>query len=55
MKILFSEGSSTSARQSLYALGPLGHVIDVCTACSPDHFSWRARRDEGRQAVVVWR
>ena len=31
------------------------HVIDVCTACSPDLFSWRARRDTGRQAVVVWR
>jgi predicted ATP-grasp superfamily ATP-dependent carboligase len=30
LKILFTEGSSTSARQSLYALGRLGHVIDVC-------------------------
>ncbi len=29
-KVLFSEGASTSARQSLYALGPLGHTIDVC-------------------------
>ncbi len=30
MDILFSEGSSTSARQSLSALGPLGHAIDLC-------------------------
>jgi predicted ATP-grasp superfamily ATP-dependent carboligase len=30
LKILFSEGSSTSARQSLYALGRLGHTIDIC-------------------------
>lgn len=27
----------------------------VCTACSPDHFSWRARSEQQRQAVVVWR
>jgi len=26
----------------------------VCTHCSPDHWSWRARRDSGRQATVVW-
>jgi hypothetical protein len=30
LKILLSEGSSTSASQTLYALGRLGHVIDVC-------------------------
>jgi YfiH family protein len=28
--------------------------VDVCTACSPDYFSWRARRDTGRQAAVAW-
>lgn len=28
---------------------------DVCTACSPRHFSYRARSDRGRQALVVWR
>jgi copper oxidase (laccase) domain-containing protein len=27
---------------------------DVCTACSPDHWSWRARGDRSRQATVVW-
>jgi hypothetical protein len=27
----------------------------ICTHCSGDHWSWRARRDEGRQATVVWR
>lgn len=29
--------------------------VDVCTACSDDYFSWRARRDLARQAMVVWR
>jgi hypothetical protein len=28
--VLFSEGSSLSARQALSALGPLGYRIDVC-------------------------
>jgi hypothetical protein len=27
----------------------------LCTHCSGDHWSWRARRDRGRQATVVWR
>ena len=27
----------------------------VCTACSPGHFSHRARGDRERQALVVWR
>ena len=37
-------------------LGP-AEVTDVgvCTACSPRHFSWRARREQQRQAAVVWR
>ncbi len=26
----------------------------VCTHCSPDHWSWRAHRDRGRQATVAW-
>ena len=29
--------------------------VGVCTACSQDHFSWRARRELQRQATVVWR
>jgi len=29
--------------------------VDVCTACSGDYFSWRARRELARQAMVVWR
>ncbi|MCU1462175.1 MAG: hypothetical protein JWO37_2250 [Acidimicrobiales bacterium] len=29
--------------------------VDVCTSCSAGHWSWRARRDTARQAVVVWR
>lgn len=27
----------------------------VCTACSADHFSWRAGKELQRQATVVWR
>jgi polyphenol oxidase len=26
----------------------------TCTHCSVDHWSWRANRDTGRQATVVW-
>jgi polyphenol oxidase len=29
--------------------------LDVCTACSADHFSWRARGEVARQAMVVWK
>jgi hypothetical protein len=29
--------------------------VGVCTACSEDYFSWRARGELGRQAMVVWR
>lgn len=40
------------------ALGEEGVVniadVGVCTACSSDHYSWRARRDIERQAAVVW-
>lgn len=28
--------------------------VDVCTACGVGYFSHRARRDVGRQALVVW-
>jgi len=34
---------------------PLVEVIDECTGCSPRYWSWRARRETGRQATVVWR
>ena len=30
LRVLFTEGSSLSSRQALYALGPTGAVIDVC-------------------------
>jgi copper oxidase (laccase) domain-containing protein len=26
----------------------------TCTACSPRHFSYRARGDSGRQAALAW-
>ncbi len=29
--------------------------VDVCTACSRHHFSWRARAEQQRQAAVMWR
>ncbi len=35
LNILLTEGSSTSARHALYALGPLGHRIDFC---DPQHW-----------------
>lgn len=28
--------------------------VGTCTACSPNHWSYRARADEGRQALVAW-
>ena len=28
--------------------------FDACTACSGTHFSHRARKDPGRQALIVW-
>ena len=35
--------------------GVLAHDADVCTSCSTEHYSHRARGDRERQAVVVWR
>ncbi len=34
----------------------IDHVADagICTACSPRHWSFRARRESGRQAAVAW-
>jgi YfiH family protein len=29
--------------------------VGICTSCSSAHFSWRARREQQRQAAVVWR
>ncbi|MDQ6839238.1 MAG: polyphenol oxidase family protein [Actinomycetota bacterium] len=29
--------------------------VGICTACSEDHWSWRARSEQNRQATVVWR
>ena len=33
----------------------LVHDAGVCTACSSDYFSHRARGEKERQAMVVWR
>jgi hypothetical protein len=35
LRILLTEGSSLSARQTLYALGRLGHVLEVCDPNPP--------------------
>jgi polyphenol oxidase len=45
-----------AVRAALAGAG-VGDVRDtgVCTACSGDHHSHRARGDAGRQAMVVWR
>jgi YfiH family protein len=32
----------------------LVEVVDVCTSCSSDHWSFRARGDAHRQGVVAW-
>ena len=45
-----------AVRQALAGAG----VVDVteagtCTACSTGHFSWRAGKEQQRQAAVVWR
>jgi YfiH family protein len=47
---------AAGVRASLAQAG-VHHLDDsgVCTACSPDHFSWRARGEHQRQATVVWR
>lgn len=46
-----------AAVRAALARAGVQHVTDVgiCTACSPDHFSWRAGKEQQRQAVVVWR
>lgn len=30
-------------------------ALDVCTACDERYYSWRANRDVGRQAMLIWR
>ncbi|MHB8670557.1 MAG: polyphenol oxidase family protein [Acidimicrobiales bacterium] len=43
-------------RASLAAAGVTAlEDLDRCTACSPGHFSHRARGDRQRQGLVVWR
>lgn len=44
-----------AVRRALAAAG-VADVVDegVCTACSPRHWSHRARRDRRRQALVAW-
>lgn len=35
--------------------GPGAAAFDACTACDERWYSWRARQDTGRQAMLVWR
>lgn len=46
-----------AAVRAALARARVEHVTDVgtCTACSPDYFSWRAAKEQQRQAAVVWR
>ncbi len=57
---------TTSGRDSLDLAGGLrealaGAGVEVvadtttCTACGPDHYSYRARRDDARHALLMWR
>lgn len=44
-----------AVRAALAAAGVTDvHDAGTCTACSPDHWSHRARGDRERQAVVAW-
>ena len=45
-----------AVRAALAGVG-VAEVADTgrCTACDPGYFSWRARREPERQAVVAWR
>jgi copper oxidase (laccase) domain-containing protein len=46
---------AAGVRSALLAAGVTTmHDSGVCTACSPVHFSHRARRDVGRQASLIW-
>jgi copper oxidase (laccase) domain-containing protein len=45
-----------AVRARLAAAGaPVVVDVDVCTACGGDGFSFRARADDARQALFVWR
>ena len=35
LRVLLSEGSSTSAREAITALGLKGHIVEVCVLASP--------------------
>lgn len=44
-----------AVRSALDELGvELVHDEDICTSCSDEHWSHRARGDKGRQATVAW-
>jgi polyphenol oxidase len=44
-----------TVRAALQGVGAaLAAEAGICTHCSADHWSWRANRDRGRQATVVW-
>lgn len=44
-----------AVRSALDEVGiELVHDEDVCTSCSDEHWSHRARGDKGRQATVAW-
>ncbi len=58
-------GTTTGGRPALDLVAAVGAAVgaagarlvddvDVCTACGHRQFSHRARRDVGRQALVVW-
>jgi YfiH family protein len=45
-------GATTAALRDAGVTGV--DIVDVCTSCSPDHWSFRARGDSHRQGVVAW-
>ncbi|QXC62266.1 polyphenol oxidase family protein [Aquihabitans sp. G128] len=45
---------SAGVRTACERLGLTFTDCGICTACSPDHWSYRARADASRQALVAW-
>ena len=46
---------AAGARTVLERQGATVDDLSVCTACGPGYYSWRARGEYQRQALIVWR
>ena len=51
LRVLVSEGNSTSAREAITILGLSGHIVEVC---DPSRFgAWRGFRDSSENFIVA--